>query len=276
MPNAYVLTNTSKGYGAIASVQLNATPADWINISAAYTHTVTMELTGMPGSDASSAFTYIPTTEGPNNPKLHRSSYDLPDRAFLNVTINDHANNHYSFFYEAKRGLGNYSYMFTNDMNGDNYNYDLIYIPNSKDELQFVSQDDADRFWNYVENDNYLSKHKGEYAEAYSVYSPWVHTIDFRFAHDFKIKIGGTDNTLQLNFTISNLLNLFNSSWGVAKYLNSDLNGGRILTYEGVDENGVPVYSTPSGVQPGMHKWTYDHSLSECWYAQIGIKYMFN
>ena len=129
MPNAYVLTNTSKGYGGSFSAQINARPVEGINITAAYTRTYNKELTGMPGSDASSAFTYIPTTEGPNQPKLHNSQYVTPDRAYVNLTINDRSNNHYTFFYETWRGGYNYSYMYVNDMNGDNYNYDALYIP---------------------------------------------------------------------------------------------------------------------------------------------------
>ena len=284
MPNAYVLTNTSKGYGGSFSAQINARPVEGINITAAYTRTYNKELTGMPGSDASSAFTYIPTTEGPNQPKLHNSQYVTPDRAYVNLTINDRSNNHYTFFYETWRGgfyetwRGgyNYSYMYVNDMNGDNYNYDALYIPKNKDEILFVSEGDRDRFWDYVQNDRYLSKHKGKYAEAYSVYSPWVHKVDLRYAHDFKIKIAGSTNTLQLNFTLANLMNLFNSSWGVSKYMNPNLNGGRILKYEGVNADGVPTFSTPSAVQPGVKTWTYNHDLGQCWYAQIGIKYMFN
>ncbi|MFA6592548.1 MAG: carboxypeptidase regulatory-like domain-containing protein [Bacteroidales bacterium] len=276
MPNAFVLTNTNKGYGGSASLSLNMQPVKGINFTAAYTHTVSKELTGMPGSDASSAFTYIPTYEGPNNTKLHNSQYVTPDRFFASLTINDKCNNHYSLFYEAWRGGANYSYMYTNDMNGDSYKYDALYIPKNKDEIRFVSQDDADRFWNYLENDDYLSSHKGEYAEAYSVYSPWAHKIDFSYAHDFKIKIGKSTNTLQLNFNVQNLLNIFNSSWGVTKYMNPTLNSGRILTYEGVDAEGYPTFSTPSAVKPGVDTWTFSHTLGQCWYAQIGIKYFFN
>jgi hypothetical protein len=276
MPNAFVLTNTSKGWGGSASLTFNMQPIKAVGITAAYTHTVSKELTGMPGSDASSAFTYIPTYEGPNNTKLHNSQYVTPDRAFVSLTINDKSDNHFSFFWETWRGGGNYSYMYTNDMNGDSYKYDALYIPKTKDEILFVSQDDADRFWNFVENDSYLKNHKGKYAEAYSVYSPWTQTLDFRYAHDFRIKVGKSVNTLELNFNISNLLNLFNSSWGVAKYMNPVLNSGRILTYEGVNAQGVPTFSTPSAITKDLKTWTYDHSIGECWYAQIGLKYMFN
>jgi hypothetical protein len=276
MPNAFVLTNTSKGWGGSASLTFNIQPIKAVGITAAYTHTVSKELTGMPGSDASSAFTYIPTYEGPNNTKLHNSQYVTPDRAFVSLTINDKSDNHFSFFWETWRGGGNYSYMYTNDMNGDSYKYDALYIPKTKDEILFVSQDDADRFWNFVENDSYLKNHKGKYAEAYSVYSPWTQTLDFRYAHDFRIKVGKSVNTLELNFNVSNLLNLFNSSWGVAKYMNPVLNSGRILTYEGVNAQGVPTFSTPSAITKDLKTWTYDHSIGECWYAQIGLKYMFN
>lgn len=281
MPSTYYLTNTHKGYGYTASVQFNITPVKNLDITAAYTHTVSKELTGMPGSDASSAFTYIPTSEGPNNARLHNSSYVTPDRFFASLTVSDKGNNHYSFFYETWRGGYNYTYMTTNDVNGDSYNYDVIYIPSSSEiydesQVRFVSEDDRDRFWAYVNNDSYLKKHKGEYAEAYSVYSPWVHRVDFRYTHDFKIKLGKTTNTLQLGIDVKNLLNLFNSSWGVSKYMNSDLNSGRILTLDHIDNDGVPVYSTPSAVSGSTKTWTYYHGLGQCWYAQIGIKYMFN
>lgn len=91
--------------------------------------------------------------------------------------------------------------MLTNDMNGDGYAYDALYIPTDKqvadNEFRFVSDSDRDRFMDYVHNDKYLSKNQGKYAEAYSIYSPWVHRIDFSYKHDFKVKIGQSTNTLQ-------------------------------------------------------------------------------
>ena len=274
--SAYLLTNTNLGYGSTASIQFNMEPARGVRFMAAYTHTVNKELTGMPGSDASSAFTYIPTVEGPNYATLHNSSYSEPDRAFASLTIDDKADNHYSFFLEGWRGGYNYTYMYSNDLNGDNYNYDVIYIPRDDSEIRFKTQDDAARYWAFAENDPYLSKHKGEYAEAYSVYSPWTMRLDFRYAHDFKLKIGGSNNTLQLNLDVKNILNLFNSTWGVMKYMNPALNSGRILKLEEIQPNGVPVFSTPSAVNGNTETWTYNHDLGQCWYAQIGIKYMFN
>ena len=280
---AFVLENTSRGYGWSATLELKAQPTDWISLMAAYTHTVSKEVTGMPGSAAESAFTYVPTVEGPNNIKLHNSQYVTPDRLVASATIHDKSGNHYNLVYEAWRGGYNYSYMTTNDMNGDGYNYDAIYIPKDGEvgvgsgDFRFVSQDDMQRFMDYVHSDSYLKKHQGEYAEGYSVYSPWVHRIDFGYKHDFKLNIGQTKHTLQLTFDMKNVLNFFNSAWGVAKYLNPEIGSdARILKYEGVDAQGYATYSTPSSINGNTKTWTTNYSLSQCWYASVGIKYYFN
>ena len=288
LPNAFVLDNTSKGYGWTFNATLNAQPAEWISLMAAYTHTVSKEKTGMPGSDASSAFTYIPCAQGPNNVGLHNSQYVTPDRIVANATIHDKSGNHYSLIYETWRGGYNTSYLVSNDMNGDGYQYDVVYVPTDQEvangEFRFVSEDDKNRFMDFVHSDDYLSSRQGNYAEAYSVYSPWVHRVDFSYKHDFKLEVGKTKHTLQLSFDMKNILNFFNSEWGVAKIANLDYSTApsnsvqysRILKYEGVDADGYATFSTPKAVSGNASKWNPYHSLGQCWYASVGIKYFFN
>ena len=280
-PKAFMLENTSKGYGWSANVTLAAEPTDWLSLMAAYTHTVSKEITGMPGSAAESAFTYVPTVEGPNNIKLHNSQYVTPDRFVANATFNDKSGNHYSLIYETWRGGYNYSYMMVNDMNSDGYNYDAMYIPTDEEVnnnlFRFISLDDKMRFMDYVHKDDYLRNHQGQYAEAYSVYSPWVHRIDFAYKHDFNINVGNARHTLQLSFDMKNVLNFFNSSWGVSKYLNPAIGSeARILKYEGVDAEGFATFSTPSSIDRHTQTFVPNHSIGQCWYASIGIKYIFN
>ena len=278
---AFMLENTSKGYGWSANVTLNAQPAEWISLMAAYTHTVNKEITGMPGSAAESAFTYVPTSQGPNNIPLHNSQYVTPDRIVANATIHDKSGNHYSFIYETWRGGYNYSYMMSNDINSDGYNYDAIYVPTDGEvasgAFRFVSEDDKTRFMDYVHNDSYLKNHQGEYAEAYSVYSPWVHRVDFSYKHDFRLNVGNTKHTLQLSCDIKNVLNLFNSAWGVSKYLNPEIGSeARILKYEGVDADGFATFSTPKAINGDTKTFVPYHNIGQCWYASVGIKYIFN
>ena len=278
---AFILENTSDGYGWSASATINARPTDWLSLMAAYTHTVSKEVTSLPGSAAESAFTYVPTVQGPNNIAIHNALNTTPDRFVASITAHDKGNNHYSLIYETWRGGYNYSYMTTNDMNGDGYNYDAIYIPTDaqveKGEFRFVSEDDKTRFMDYVHNNSYLKNHQGEYAEGYSVYSPWVHRIDLSYKHDFNFNVGSTKHTLQVGFDVKNLLNFFNSSWGVSKYLNPAIGShARILKYEGVDAEGYATFSTPAAISKDTQTFVLNHAIGQCWYASIGVKYIFN
>ncbi|MCE4566782.1 TonB-dependent receptor [Maribellus sp. CM-23] len=278
---AFILENTSRGYGWSGNITLNAQPAEWISLMAAYTHTVAKDVTGMPGSNAESAFTYVPTVEGPNHIKLHNSQYNTPDRLVASITAHDKSGNHYGIIYEGWRGGANYSYMTVNDINGDGYNYDAIYVPTDEEvannEFRFVSADDQTRFMDYVHADDYLKDQQGKYAEAYSVYSPWVHRVDFSYKHDFALKAGNNGHKLQLSLDIKNVMNFFNSNWGVAKYLNPEIGSeARILKYEGVDADGIATFSTPASIHGNTKTFTPSYTLGQTWYASIGIKYIFN
>jgi hypothetical protein len=235
----------------------------------------------MPGSNAESAFTYVPTVEGPNHIKLHNSQYNTPNRLVASLTAHDKSGNHYSLIYEGWQGGRNYSYMTANDMNGDGYNYDAIYVPTDQEVadnlFRFVSENDQTRFMDYVHGNSYLKSRQGKYAEPYSLYSPWVHRIDFSYKHDFVVNFGKTINKLQLSFDVKNVMNLFNSKWGVAKYLNPEIGSDpRILKYEGVDVDGVATFSTPASIKGDTETFTSSYSLGQTWYAAIGIKYIFN
>ena len=280
MPSSYVLENTNRGYGYSGTFTMNMRPIPELGIMASYTHTASKEVSGMPGSNASSVMKAIYGIYGPNSPTLANSKYVTPDRALVSLTYSDKGNNHYSLIYEGWRGGYNYTYSTTNDMNGDGYNADLIYIPTDKQvadkEFRFVTEDDANRFMGFVHANKYLSKNQGGYSEGYSVYSPWVHRLDFSYKHDFKIKAGNQMNTIQLCVDLKNILNIFNSSWGVSKVMNTNLNNGQILKYEGIDADGYATFSTPSAVNANTQLWQPSYAIGQCWYASVGIKYMFN
>ncbi len=274
--NAFVLSNTHKGYGWTANITVNATPLENLDIMAAYTHTVMKEVTGMPGSNATSAWQGLYTVDGPNFAKLQNSQYVTPDRLIASVTYT-YNKDHFSLFYTGYSYNG-YSYCYSNDMNGDGIGNDLMYIPRNDSEINFVNDADRADFWAFVEQDKYLKNHKGEYAEAYSARAPWVHQFDFRWAHDFTLKVGNTDHRLQLSADVENIGNLLHSSWGVPKFFSAETNNGRILKYEGKDANNVPTFSLyrdKNGVAP-KKTWDYNRAYDNAWRIQLGVKYYFN
>jgi hypothetical protein len=176
-------------------------------------------------------------------------------------------------------GYSPYSYSFTykNDMNGDGYATDLIYIPEQKGDIKFVSAEDEDAFFAFMEQDKYLSSHKGEYAEAYSVVAPWVNHFDLRVVQDFSIKAGKTTNTLQFSLDFLNFGNLINSEWGVSKNMYAS-NNGQILKYEGKDENKVPSFSMEKDKDGNYLTQTFStySNYNQCWFLQLGVRYIFN
>ena len=153
-----------------------------------------------------------------------------------------------------------------------------MYSPRDDSEIKFASEEDRVAFWKYVDQDSYLSSHKGEYADAYAARAPWVHKFDFKWAHDFDIKIGNTMHKLQLIANIENLGNLLNSKWGVAKYAPGMSNNMiRLLTVDS-KENGIPVYRMAKNTDGTYMNttWDYNHNYDQCWRLQLGVKYYFN
>jgi len=71
----------------------------------------------------------------------------------------------------------------------------------------------------YIEQDPYLSKHRGEYAGRNAIFLPLVHQLDFSASQDFKVKVGGRAHALQFRVDIENFTNLLNSNWGVGQRL---------------------------------------------------------
>jgi hypothetical protein len=276
--NAYVLTNTSEGRGYTGNLILKATPVENLNLMLAYTHTESKEISGMPGSSASSAWQKVPSVNGPNFSRLERSQYVTPDRFIGSLTYRmQYGKKSFStdvgLFY-AGYSPYSYSYLYDGDMNGDGIANDLIYIPSDETDIRFKTQEDADLFWHFLENDKYLRHHRGEYAGAYAVNAPWAHRLDLKIAQNFAVKTGKTVNTLQVSVDILNVGNLLNSRWGVYKNM-APANNGKILKYEGKDENNVPVFSFFSK-QPVEETFARYNSTDQTWKLQVGVRYLFN
>ena len=279
--NAYILSNTSKGWGAIGNITVNAEPVDDLRLMLAYTYTESKEISGMPGSNASSAYTNLVGVNGAHLPDLQRSQYVVPSKVIGSAGYklpwsNDFAKSAtlINVFYSGYSPSG-YSYTYANDMNGDGASTDLIYIPRDRGDIQFKTPADEDAFFNFMAQDKYLKKNKGKYAGANEVRSPWVHTFDLRLTREYYINVAGNRNTLQFSLDFLNVGNIINSEWGISKN-NAVSNNGRILRYEGKDANNVPSYSFAKvkGDYP-VDSFDYNYFYGQTWKLQVGARYSF-
>lgn len=280
--NAYILSNTSEGWGAIGNITVTAQPTEDLSLMAAFTYTESKEISGMPGSNAGSAYSGLVQVDGPHLPDVQRSQYVVPTKAIASVSYKVPWMNNslksatiFNLFYSGYSHDG-YSFTYTNDMNNDGIGTDLIYIPSSKGEVNFVSSADEDAFFRFVEQDKYLKNHKGEYAEANAARAPWVHQFDLRITREYYINVGGVQNSLQFSLDFLNFGNLLNSEWGVEKNMFNS-NNGQILTYEGKDANNVPGFSMVKDGDGNYLSETYStyYNYNQCWQLQVGIRYTF-
>ena len=282
--NAPYLTNTNKGYGYIANVTVNAEPVRNLRLMAAYTHTESKEISGLPGSDPLSTWQGLISVDGPNFATLQRSQYVVPDKVIASLNYEIPLSNggftdlmQFSLFYTGFTPYG-YSYCYSNDMNGDGVNNDLMYIYAKGSDINWKSDAEASAkaYDAFVAQDSYLRKHKGQYAEAYAARAPWVNRFDFRWAHNFTFKTGRQVHNFQLSMDILNIGNMINSNWGV--YQNNNISkNSRILKYEGINSNNEPTFSlVKNGADYVSKSYDYVVNATQCWQIQFGLKYMFN
>ena len=288
---AYVITNTDKGCSANVVAHLKATPVKNLDITAAYTYTVSKTLNSFQSSDIANVMTNLPTVNGCNYVTTGNARYILsPHRILATATyrvsyLRDHASTLVSLIYEG-RNNGSYSYRYQNDMNNDGITNDLLYVPASKDELLFQDMKVGDRtytaeeqreaFWSFVCQDPYLSKCKGEYTKAFGAFNPWFNRFDLRVVQEFKVKAGKTVNRLQLNIDLLNAANLLNNSWGVTKFVKGAAYAP--LKRVGVDVNNTPIYTMSVDSENNLVHNTFDptRTAENAWQLQIGVRYIFN
>ena len=151
---------------------------------------------------------------------------------------------------------------YQNPVTADGGAVNLLYIPTRSelDNMTFSSADNKEAYWQFIQNDDYLSKHIGEYSKRGGAVMPWQHMLNFRFSQDFYINVKGKRNTISLGVDINNLANMINRDWGNVKRISTT----NILQYD----NGTYTFNKP--------KWSKYASTVSTWSAMFSIRYSFN
>jgi len=248
--NAVVLKNQSEGYSWHLSGALEKRLRQGF-LRGAYSYGQAKN-TVDPGSIAFGSWTGNAISRDPNNPGAAYSSQFPGHRVFLAGSYRFEylklGATTFSFFWQGITG-GVESYRFSGDLNGDlGTNNDLIYIPRDQSEMNFQPFTSGGRLYTaaeqaaawdaYIAQDDYLSQHRGEYAERNAVRVPMVFRLDFALAQDLFRNVGGRRHSLQFRADFLNFSNLLNSDWGVAQRL---VNAQPLLS-QGADTQGQALY----------------------------------
>ncbi|HOW32359.1 MAG TPA: cell envelope biogenesis protein OmpA, partial [Bacteroidales bacterium] len=293
--SAMVLTNTKdNGFAYSITAQLTKPFSEGLSGFIAYTYTGAKDLTSNPGSAAASAWASNPTVLTQNDPGLSYSQFAVPSRLVGSISYYKeylkHLGTTVSVFF-AGSSMGRLDFIYSNDMNGDGNAADLMYIPANDDEITFVditkkvdgqtvvvfsADEQKAAFWKFVDQDDYLSSHKGEYAERYGVVMPWLNRWDVKILQDVFTKIGETKHTLQISLDLLNIGNLLNSDWGVMKKQVLGSYDIALLKYVKANSEGVPTYQMNySGTALPTSTYVPVLSTTSTWGAQIGLRYTF-
>ena len=239
-----------------------------------------------PGSTAFASWSGNATPGDANNPGLGYSSASPGHRFFLTASYTKRyfswGATSVSAFWET-RTIGNTSYVFAADANGDGASGDLIYIPKNKSEMNFqtftannitfTAEQQADAFETYIAQDSYLSKNRGSYAQRGAVFLPLLHRMDASLTQDVFKNIKGRRNAGQFRIDIQNFGNLLNSDWGVGTRIIRN----NILTTPAADANGRLGYRMQV-VNNALVTKSYERTsgLGDVFQFMLSFRYSFN
>ena len=284
----YLIHNTDiAGYYYSISAQLSKRWRFGLMASASYTYSESKSVIDGIGDQVTSAYnTNTFCTDGSNTPELGYSSFVSPHRILINIGYRKEYGKHFAssvgLYYEALRlgyvgssySYSRYSYTMTNVTN-DGGAQNLLYVPTreqwetmpfadivNKDtgKVTYSAEDQKNDFWEFINGDDYLSEHKGEYTRRGGAVMPWMHMLNFKFAQDFYVNIGGKRNTITVGIDINNVANLLNRNWGNARQISTS----NLLTFK----DGAYQFSKP--------KWTNVAGTASTWSALFSVRYTFN
>lgn len=285
--SAIILENTNLGYQANLTAQLSKQFNKGIYGSIAYTYTVAADATTNPGSTANSVWNGNPTINGQNSLEMYPSQVALPHRIVGLISYRAEyfkkLASTFTLFYEGS-SQGRFTYVTGGDMNFDgNSAADLLFVPRRASDIVFVSAtyggvtytpaEQAAAFDAYIDQDKYLSKRRGQYAERFGAQLPFFHQLDFRFLQDIFTNVGKGKHTLQLSADILNFGNMINRNWGIRNIINQT----QILSFAGVNAQGAPTYRL-NAVSNQLPTTTFRNAISTAstWSMQVGVRYIFN
>lgn len=297
--NVLLLTNTNRGYQFNATIQLIKPLDKGFSGTLAYTYGRSTSVNDGTSSQAISNWRFTPNVTGLNdldNVASTTSNFQLDHRIIASAGYGFNwagslFRTTFTFFYKGESGQP-FSYIYGADVNReDRENFrenDLIFIPADQTQIQFeplttYTNDQgqavfitAEEQWalldEYIRNDPYLSKHRGEYMERNGARTPWNHQLDLSIRHDINFDIAGKQRTLQLTLDIFNFANWLNEKWGRQYFIS--FNTYQLIDFVSLAADNVPVFKfTPQQV-PDFNE-PYSTSNQSFWSMQVGARFIF-
>ena len=298
--DAILMRNTNQGYSYNLTAEVQKQFANGFYAKVAYSYTDSRSVNDG-GSIAQSIWRDRSISGDPNANVLSYSQFLQPHRiigvgSYRFEYLNKNLATTVSLFYNGSSG-SKYSYTYAGDLNGDaQTSNDLIFVPRTQSDILLwdfttgtgastVVTYSAAQQWNdldnFIKNDAYLSKHRGEYTARNGAIQPFVSRLDLKVLQEFSFKVGETRHAFQVSLDVFNVLNIFNSRAGNEQTRIS----ATPISFVGYDNTGVaatgrPVFQFPyldaTNKTPRTDAFQLGSSIANRWQAQLGVRYLFN
>lgn len=236
------------------------------------------------GSTAGTSFSGNAVVGDPNVPELGYSTAYMGKRVFgaasYHIDYFKFGGTTFSAFWETQN-QSNGSFRASNDINNDSYSNDLIYIQKDASETIFVQSGaftpaQQSAAWDaFIAQDNYLSKHRGQYAVRNAALFPFKHNLDFSLSQDVYANFFKARHRFQFRVDVLNFGNLLNKKWGTG--VSPAQNAFTPLAFNSVDAQGRPQYTLNlvNGALPTTTFVKRNSSVSDVYRIQLGVRYSF-
>lgn len=293
----YLISNTGEGKSWNASVTLSKNfYSSFIDVRAQATYSYGDSDVLFEGTSSQniSNFAFNESVNGSNNLTLSTSDFAQGDRFLANITADfkwsENVKTTLGLFYEGADGTP-FSYVVGGrdnliDDTGESF-VALPFIPATFEDAQLI--DDlardgtvnatAQQQWEalniFIENDEYLSERRGQFAERNSSRARMSHVVDLKLAQDFSFNVGEKKHTIQISADIFNFTNLINKDWG-RRFFTSGFDTATLLNFEGFEADGTtPTFTINDRIDGALNNIDDAGFQSSRWQAQLGLRYSF-
>lgn len=285
--NAYLLSNTGKGYRYSITAAINKSYKWGMNTSVAYTYGGSKDISNGIRNSMESNW-QLNQALNPNNAGLAWSNFDIRHRIVANAAYRKAWSKHWAtqatLFVTAQSGSP-FSYgVVNNSVQGLPQQVSLVYIPKTDEAIRFfqdytntngqlvTAAAQAAAFNQFVESNDYLRSRRGGFTERNTGRTPWNVQADLHLAQEYLL---GGKQSVTLSIDVINLTNLINSSWGHVYFspntFNSTASVGLTPAFPARQNPGpYPVYTYDNPGTP--YSVDFFNSRAQ---LQLGIRYSF-
>ncbi|WP_289662119.1 TonB-dependent receptor [Flavobacterium panacagri] len=286
--NAYLLSNTNKGYRYSITEMISKTYDFGLNFMVAYTYGDSKDVTNGIRNSMESNF-QMNQSLTPNDPQLATSNFNIKHRIVSNVgyAVKLAENNTFSanVYFNAQSG-NPFSWGFVNStIAGTGQAAGLAYIfKDAAEAAKYIgvsaagvpsataAQQVAD-YEAFINGNDYLKSRRGTFTQRNGDTTPWNIQADLKLMDEIKItKVG----TFQISFSMANIGNLINKDWGRSYFVPN--------TYNSTASIGLTKSGNLGGVATGDPTYTFQKptstpytidQLASRFQGQLGLRYSF-